>query len=147
MARKRRFSRDINDFITKTGFRADVVLRKVGLDAFAGVLQHSPVDQGRFRGNWRIGINETDLTITEDVPARSAGTKHKDPPTPAEVAYGNVAVLSAEFGDTIHITNNLPYAKRLEEGYSDQAKGGVVEPTFVEITTDFAQTVKTIRAS
>jgi hypothetical protein len=43
-------------------------------------------------------------------------------------------------GDTIYLTNNLPYIRRLEEGYSQQAPAGMVALTVQE----FAQVVNQI---
>ena len=35
-------------------------------------------------------------------------------------------------GEKLYITNNLPYAKRIEDGYSQQAPAGMVKVTIAE---------------
>lgn len=104
---------DISSFVRKTGLGLDIVLRKIAFDAFLGLLLRSPVDTGRFQANWRIGINKPDLTTDESTTT----------PDGSEI---NVA----KWGDTIHMTNNLPYARPLEDGSSSQAPAGIVGPTF-----------------
>ena len=46
-------------------------------------------------------------------------------------AHGSV-ISSAKAGDVIYLVNNLPYAKRIEEGWSRQAPIGVVGLTVLE---------------
>ncbi len=142
------FSTDVTRFVEKTKIKADVVLRKLAFDAFSGVLLRSPVDTGRFRGSWRIGVNEVDLSTfdpgsgeddDEDAPA-SAG----DPVSSEESNRALKALGPAKFGDTIFVTNNLPYAQRLEDGWSDQAPNGMVSLTVQEIEDDLARIVRTL---
>lgn len=39
---------------------------------------------------------------------------------------------NAKIGQKLFITNNLPYAKRIEDGYSKQAPAGMVKVTIAE---------------
>lgn len=120
------FAADITRFVQRTGLRADVVLRKLALDGLQGLLLKSPVDTGRFRGNWRVGINVVhDSEIDRN--AKQGG-----------LADEQATIATAKFGDTINITNNLPYAKRLEDGWSQQAPNGVLSLTFQELKSGFA---------
>nr|DAH87064.1 MAG TPA: tail component [Caudoviricetes sp.] len=79
----------------------------------------SPVDTGRFRGNWQFSIA-----------APAGGTLDTVDPTGAE-ATARIVGDSIEFraGITAFIVNNLPYAIALEYGHSDQAPGGMVRIT------------------
>lgn len=136
------FQADITRFIERTGLRADQVLRKLGLDAFYGILKRSPVDTGRYRGNHRISINTVDerasvLTVSDAGP--------DDPPTGQEQAYATQQILKAKFGDAIIITNNLAYAVPLEDGHSGQAPNGVYSQTFEELVRNVGKAVQTIR--
>jgi hypothetical protein len=47
------------------------------------------------------------------------------------IARGKVeaAVATMELGDVVHMANNLPYARRLEDGWSKQAPAGMVKLT------------------
>jgi len=77
----------------------------------------TPVDTGRARTNWLVGIGGAKNEVVE-----SAGTD-------GGIA-GKVAKLKntqTKQGQDIHITNNLPYIVRLNEGHSAQAPAGFVE--------------------
>lgn len=138
------FAAQIDAFIEKTKLRADIVLRKLAFDAFAGLLQRSPVDTGRFRGAWRIGLNQKNFET-----ASVSASKGQDPPNSAEQAYAATVIGAASFGDTIYITNSVPYAEALEGGWSKQApgQGAILKRTFVALQHDFQAALNSVRNS
>ena len=91
------------------------LVRRVALTVDSELVYSTPVDTGRARSNWQVEI---------DRPA--SGTVD---PVPAAVALERAAatVQRSMPGSTIHITNNLPYIGRLNEGWSAQAPAGYVE--------------------
>lgn len=94
---------------------ATALVRKVALAVDAELVYSTPVDTGRARSNWQVEI---------DSPAK--GTV--DPVGAAEaLARAEAKVQESKPGSTIHITNNLPYIGRLNEGWSAQAPAGFVE--------------------
>ena len=102
----------------------------IGLQAFRGIVQKSPVDTGRFRGNWNTSIGGADFTTTETVdPSGSASIAS------ATATLGNYD--ATEGFPAINISNGLPYAVRLEDGYSGQAPNGMVALTITEIEAQF----------
>lgn len=120
------FSVDFQALADKVRSDIDTVVRKSTLDVFAAVVARSPVDTGRFKGNWNCSRGALDESTTETInPARGD----------AEAAKS----LSFASGDIVYLTNALPYAYRLEyEGYSNQAPAGMVRITAAE----FEQYVK-----
>jgi hypothetical protein len=78
---------------------------------------------GRFRGNWQVSIA-----------APAAGTLDRiDPGGGEAIAAASSALAGFTAGPTIYIMNNLPYAVRLEEGWSrHQAPNGMVQITIAE---------------
>ena len=89
------------------------------------IIKRSPVDTGRFRGNWQFTIGR---------------------PAQGQIASGGVptselvsASNSWQSGQTFYITNNLPYGERLEYGWSKQAPQGMVRLTLGE----YRQVLKT----
>lgn len=96
----------------------------IGQLMLRGIVYKSPVDTGRFRGNWitSVGAISTDTTEATDKSGE------------ATIAKG-YAVLDAYPATMppIHIQNNLPYAARLENGWSKQAPAGMVGLTIAEI--------------
>jgi len=106
----------------KTAAKMDVAVRKIALQMFTRIILKSPVDTGRFRGNWHIAIGS--------VPE---GTLELDDKTgTATIAKGAAIALGMNAGDIVYFANNLPYARRLEEGYSQQAPAGMVALTVQE---------------
>jgi hypothetical protein len=81
------------------------------------IIKRSPVDTGRFRNNWQFSI---------DAPATG-----KDPGGANQVELVNVSNKMVP-GNTFYMTNNLPYAERLEYGWSKQAPKGMVRVTLGE---------------
>ena len=66
---------------------------------------------GRFRGNWRYGFNASPSGELDSVDMSGAGT------------LSALARAAISPGTGVHyITNNLPYAERIENGWSRQAR-------------------------
>lgn len=85
---------------------------------------------GRFRANWNVSIGAPDNTTSETIDPSGGGT----------IARGTVALEGIGAGVVIYLTNSLPYAVRLEYGWSKhQAPSGVVRVVATEfqaIVTD-----------
>jgi hypothetical protein len=124
------FEDQLRAFQVKTERKLTQVGRKVALELFRRVIYKTPVDSGRARANWQVTIG-----------AQASGTVEFDD-TNGGATMSRATAASAGFkaGDTIYLTNNLPYIRRLEEGYSQQAPAGMVALTVQE----FAQVVKQI---
>lgn len=140
-SQKTAFSAVIDKVIQKTGLTAEKVIRRVALDAFVRCIKKSPVDTGRFRGNWNVGINTSDTFYDVD---KKDKQPYDSPPSPERFAEGQVQTLKAKVGDTIYITNNLPYAVPLERGYSRQAPNppGIVKSAVSDIFGELDAIVK-----
>lgn len=121
------FSIDLSRIIKKAKGNTDLAVRKVMLEAFTGVVRMSPVDTGRFRGNWMVGYGSPSAERgTED---RSGGA------TTARIVS---EITTAKLGiSSIFLTNNLPYAIELENGSSTQAPSGMVGVTLARINAKY----------
>ena len=93
-------------------------MRSTALSFVRNVTYSSPVDSGRFRANWVVGIGSPD---ENEYPNRTN-------------LQGAIARASSEIKkftftgrEVIYINNNLPYAARLNDGYSKQAGKFFVE--------------------
>jgi hypothetical protein len=106
----------------KEAIRAAVVDKtiEVALTISTTVILATPVDTGRARGNWIANINE----------AYPAAVDRDDKTGGETIAANTQIIVSAENIidlKEIHITNNLPYIQRLNEGHSQQAPAGFIE--------------------
>ena len=113
------FALQLAQFAEQAKEAVDASLREIVIELGNSLIRMSPVDTGRFRGNWQFSI---------DAPA--AGTLTTLDPTGAEASArlaGDSILFKA--GETAFIVNNLPYAIPLEYGHSDQAPQGMVRIT------------------
>src|SRR5215207_2676113 len=117
------FSLQINRFVKTVKAREDVVVRKLGLDALSSIVGMAPVDTGRFRGNFQVGLN---------APVR-ATLETEDKSGTQTIARGNQILGGAQAGGVIYISNNLPYSWKLEMGHSKQAPNGFLRITVARL--------------
>ena len=135
------FEDQLRAFQVKTNRKLTQVGRKVALELFKRVIYKTPVDKGRARANWQVTIGTT-ASGTVEIDDRNGG---------ATMSKATAASAGFKAGDTIYLTNNLPYIMKLEEGgypdgpktvggFSRQAPAGMVGLTVQE----FAQVVNQI---
>lgn len=99
---------------------ADKLVRKVALVIDQAVVIGTPVDTGRARSNWIVQIGS---------PAEGTIPTHGTGAAQAAVVQGQSVIRNYIGGSglSIHITNNLPYIGRLNEGWSKQAPANFVQ--------------------
>lgn len=96
----------------------------LAIEGLARVQEKSPVDTGQFRANWLVSIGAPNDAVQE-----GASPRFWVESTFALTGYPNLDGFPV-----IYLQNNLPYAARLEDGYSKQAPNGVVALTAVELS-------------
>jgi len=117
------FKSDFAKVLKRAGDKAELVVRKSALDLLSQMVATSPVDTGRFKSNWQTGIGAINHVYNST--GDSVGRFHA-------TIDGWVA------GKSIYLTNSLPYAHRLEYGWSKQAPGGMVRIA----VADFQQSIR-----
>jgi hypothetical protein len=138
------FADQVKAWERKTERKMDLAVRKIALEMFRKIILKSPVDTGRFRSNWQVSIGSVP-TGTQDGETFPQGdaVDVKGPIYYAKLSGGEATLFGANAGDTIYFANNLPYARRLEEGgypdgpkvengRSSQAPNGMVALTIQE---------------
>ncbi len=124
------FSRAVLDF-KQTLLPEQYVLfqKKLAFQLLTGVVNKTPVDTGRARGNWQVGIDEIPSGELDKV----------DKGGGASISAGGEALASLQPGlfQIVYIANNLPYIVPLEDGHSGQAPQGMLALTITEIETQF----------
>ena len=129
------FALDVSKFVEKAKKNPEKVMRQVSIKLFSAIIKASPVDTGRFRMNWTAsgGIPASGITDATD--------------KSGNIAIGNATsfVLKATDWHEFTLANNLPYAQRLEYGWSQQAPAGVVRTNvslFQQLINEEANKVK-----
>lgn len=129
------FRLDVADFAKQAGEKADLAVRKIMLDLHARLIEKSPVDTGRFRANWQYSVN---AKATGTIEGNWTSENRAPPPEAPKIAAG-------AFGKVHIIANNLPYAQRLENGYSKQAPIGMVGLTLMEFNSIVSKAAREAR--
>ena len=125
MADAKKFSIDLTRWgVSLEKEQAPKFIRKIALELLKKVTMKSPVDTGRFRANWMVGIGGADETTTENTVNDA-------------MMRGSIVLTGYKTLKQIHISNNLSYAAALEHGRSMQAPLGVAEISVEEIEAHF----------
>lgn len=109
--------------------RGEEAVRFTGLSLITHLKNDTPVDTGRARANWHIDLNVVDVRLVEPNEGLS----------PDAVA---TVVARYKMGGVIYISNNLPYIRRLNDGYSQQAPAGFVDDDIIRAKNDTMQRFK-----
>lgn len=118
------FDLSIKKWVEKTKGCINQVVRKVVFDIDTRLIVKTPVDTGRARANWMVSVGS-----------------YVDQPTDNTDKVGNETSVQAlnvladyDFtkGDSVFITNSVPYIRPLENGHSKQAPNGMVKVTVAE---------------
>jgi hypothetical protein len=125
------FAEQIAAFAEKTKLDIDTVHRKVVFDLTNSVIRLSPVKTGRFRNNWNVAKGEVNKSTNDGTGDPTAGLQS--------------VVDSLTTGGVVYITNSLPYAIRLEYGWSKQAPQGMVRVTVVNYEQYLKRALETIK--
>ena len=100
------FEAQCRKFAEKANMSVGKAIRGASIALFRNVIKMSPVDTGRFRANWMVGMKVPSEETTESTD-KTGGT------TAMNMAqYINAQKESYEFT----LANNLPYAHMLEYG-------------------------------
>lgn len=117
------FATDLQALIDKARGDANRAVRQSVVLATQSLVLKSPVDTGRFRANWVMGVGAVDRST-------SVATSKDGSAAIARIAE---QMQTQEEGTVFYITNSLPYARPLEYGHSKQAPNGMVRLTVVEL--------------
>jgi hypothetical protein len=130
------FAQQLQQFRDQTLETMDEVFRRVMIEIGTTVIRLSPVDTGRFRGNWQF---------TVDAPA-SASLDNYDPDGHETIAKLVADVQHLSYGQTAYLVNTLIYAIPLEYGHSGQAPAGMVRITLAGFQQMVEQAAREVNA-
>jgi hypothetical protein len=104
------------EFAVQVVSDSEAHVKNIVIDTVQSLVISSPVDTGTYRASHIVSIGSVDMGVREP-----------------EVNANQDAVVQAvkiKLGNLVYIQNNLPYAERLENGWSDQAPQGIYNTTF-----------------
>ena len=105
---------------------ADDLTKKITGDMLQQVVARSPVDTGAYRQNHRVSVGNVDTSYDLNDTGNDS------------LSRGIRTIQSGGgIGKVVHISNSLPYAVRLENGWSKQAPSGVYALSFQSIVNKY----------
>lgn len=114
MTRNNKFAADVRKWAELTTRTTEQAVRGIAIALFRDIVQATPVDTGRLRGNWQttMGAPASGEIDREDKSGNAAG--------------GEIVTVVGQLKDgSVFLTNNLPYAGVVEFGeYPDPVKKG-----------------------
>lgn len=132
------FAADLRRFQMKADRESDRQIRQKIIAVVGGIIERTPVDSGRARGNWQATIG-----------APAAGPIERKDKTGTVTKRAAQPAIRQATGNVFYLTNNLPYIAHLEfglytqgpyaterttrDGYSVQAPYGMVRLTIREL--------------
>lgn len=117
MATAEVFSKRLDRIAVNIEGNTEKGMRKAALAIDNALVTSTPVDTGRARSNW---IMNFDSPASGTRPATDQGSA-------LAANQGKLATFDLSKNVAIHLTNNLPYIGKLNEGSSDQAPAGFVQ--------------------
>lgn len=99
------------------------------------IVLKNPVLSGRSRANWMSSYGSADTSTTEAV----------DPSGSQSIGRLEAKLNGLVVGQYFYFTNSLPYAERLEYGWSEQAPGGMVRLSVANWQTIVAEEVARVK--
>lgn len=123
------FAVSLRDFEKQATADIGNAVAKIAFDIYYRVTVKSPVKSGRFKGNWNVSVGSPDFSITESFSQSALGVA----PDSTKINAVQATLLKVDGTKPVYICNGLPYAARLETGYSKQAPIGMVDVTLVEM--------------
>lgn len=108
---------------------ADELTKRIAGEVLQKVVVASPVDTGAFRSNWRTSVSDIDKTTSLESLDRSGQ---------GSIARGLATIQSrGGVGKLIYISNSLPYAEKLNNGWSMQAPLNFVELSLQSVLSKY----------
>lgn len=109
------FADVINEWIDETEQSVEDTIQTVTNSLAMSAVTLSPVDTGRFKGNWQLTLNAPSTNSLIRYDREGSVTLH-------DIASKSNAI---RIGDVIYLDNNVEYGQLLEDGHSKQSEGMV----------------------
>jgi hypothetical protein len=101
--------------------------RSMAIDLDQRIVLKTPVDTGRARANWLVGVNGPNRGSRTAVDQKGGST----------ITENTQEISKVKPGQDIWLSNNLPYIQVLEMGSSKQAPNGMVGQSLKETARAF----------
>lgn len=114
--RQSTFGVDVSKFVKVAGENTDQTFRLLVLKMFNDIVRGTPVDTGRARGSWTVGVNGLPRVFNRSNDKSGGATTSKAASRSKKLKSGGSATIATD----------LEYMPPLEYGHSKQAPNGMV---------------------
>ncbi|QEO58327.1 HK97 gp10 family phage protein [Francisella marina] len=115
----KQLSKELNNISKGIDKSTKDMMNTYALSLQKDIIERSPVDKGTYKGSHRITVG---------YPSKYYNVDNKDAITQATLSLSN-----RKAKDPIFIQTNLPYSRRLEDGYSKKAPNGIYSKALEEV--------------
>lgn len=124
------FVGDIDNFIGVVETNSDKVFRGSALSLFTRIIKRTPVLTGRLVSNWQV---EFDKKSTKKPSGSRSSRASKAGVQSTSIKKIVTKMADATTRNTVYFTNNLPYARVIEDGASKvKSPEGMVKVSLLE---------------
>lgn len=114
-------SNQIHEFSIKAMAQSEAKVKKAFFGLGKDIVFDTPVDKGMLINGWIPSKDSPNISYLPKETDRSG-----------QKSISHLQSLKFKLGDTLYLTNNLPYAERIEfEGWSKKAPQGMVRRNIV----------------
>lgn len=126
------FLSSVESFSRKVEEETDQLVSTLFADLSAKVIEGTPVDTGRSRGNWYP---------SKDAPSSAYDENYFDPTAAKAVDRAAVFSLGVKAGGIVWLSSSVPYIDKLENGSSRQAPLGMVSVSLASVSSKYGGVV------
>jgi len=139
------FNKEVTQFANSIPGKVTVMQKRIVLQALRRLVEKTPVDTGRARGNWQVTISSpAEGQVSGDWPKTAGPPKTERPPLRSEdratIQKGMAALTGLPKFQVVWISNNVDYIEFLEHGSSTQTPEGMLAVTIEELRNMFKET-------
>lgn len=136
------FNKEVTQFAKSIPGKVTAMQKKIVLEALRRLVEKTPVDTGRARGNWQVMIGSpASGQVGGDWPKTGGSPKTERPPLRPEdndtILNGLAALTGLPKFQVVWISNNIDYIEFLERGDSTQTPEGMLAITIEELRNMF----------
>lgn len=126
MATLQSLARRLNDEADKIDDKASDIAAEAAEIIVSALVYDTPVDTSKALSNWQVTLGSASST---SIPPHALGVGGSTRAVSADTAIrlAQAVLAGKQPGQTIYISNGLPYIRRLNSGWSKQHPGAFVE--------------------
>ncbi len=102
--------------------------------------RETPVDTSQALSNWTVSLARPRSFIPPHSPGKGGSTRGAS--ASKVLTLARAALAGRKVGQLIYLSNNAPYIRRLNQGYSKQAPAGFVEGSVLK-AKKYLRTIRT----